>query len=133
MSLPVSMLPPVTRQTALPRSSKGSRTAAATDNAPAPSTISVVRYMRGFIAFLTAFSDTSITSSTTPYIVRKALAPKHYHTRVAQTTEEEVKLCNQGYEYVKDTKNGGSLWRKRKRYVAAKSVGGGIITRIPKK
>ena len=71
--------------------------------------------MRGFIAFLTAFSDTSITSSTTPYIVRKALAPKHYHTRVAQTTEEEVKLCNLGHDYVKDTKNGGSLWRKRKR------------------
>jgi len=47
--------------------------------------------------------------------VRKALAPKHYHTRVAQTTMEEVKLCNLGYDYGKDTENGGSLWRKRKR------------------
>jgi len=54
-------------------------------------------------------------TSTTTYIVRKALAPKHYHTRIAQTTEEEVELSNLGYDYVKDTVNGGSLWRKRKR------------------
>jgi integrase len=54
-------------------------------------------------------------SSTTPYIVRKKLAPKHYHSRVAHSTEEEIELSNLGYEYVKETRNGDSLWRKRKR------------------
>jgi len=51
-------------------------------------------------------------SSTNPYIVRKTLATKYYHIGVVQTSEEKGELCNLGYNYVKDTKNGGSLWRK---------------------
>ena len=36
-----------------------------------------------------------------------------YVSKVAYTTDDEKELIESGFEYVKDTREGHSLWRKR--------------------
>jgi integrase len=52
-------------------------------------------------------------TSTEPYIIRQLLEDPKYVAKVAHNTEEEVQLIESGFEYVKETPDGCSLWRKR--------------------
>jgi len=52
-------------------------------------------------------------TSTEPYIIRQLLEDPNYHHGIVHNTQEEIQLLESGFEYIKDTKDGCSLWRKR--------------------
>ncbi|MHA1410133.1 MAG: tyrosine-type recombinase/integrase [Candidatus Odinarchaeia archaeon] len=52
-------------------------------------------------------------TSTEPYIIRQLLEDPKYVHGIAHNTKEEIQLIESGFEYIKDTSDGCSLWRKR--------------------
>jgi len=52
-------------------------------------------------------------TSTEPYIIRMLLEDPKYIAKIAHNAGEEVQLTEAGFEYIKDTADGCSLWRKR--------------------